>query len=129
METPIPSHGLACKSDNIFEIEDLLSSKMQDVHGRRLQFFRNKSFYITEEIKTHLSYQENKLLVVQDFLRKHENSIEVITNWKGYDSSENSWVNVDIMKEDVHEMFTDFIKDLQINGTRKQRNLATAFGF
>ncbi len=37
-----PFRVTACKSDYIFEVEDLITGRKQDVHGRRLNFFQKK---------------------------------------------------------------------------------------
>lgn len=60
-----PLRVIECKSDYIFLVEDLITGERQEIHGRRLKVFRNKSFEITAKITEHLSYQQGELLVVQ----------------------------------------------------------------
>lgn len=51
------------------------------MHGRRLKFFRNKDFEVTEEVRNHLAYQENELLVVKSFddIRMDGGIVELLT--------------------------------------------------
>ena len=62
-----PYRVVSCMTEYIFLVEDLLSGKRMEVHGRRLKFFRNKDFEVTEEVRNHLAYQQNELLVVNEF--------------------------------------------------------------
>lgn len=62
-----PYRVTACRSEFIFEFEDLLTRKKRDVHGRCLKFFRNKDFNVTEPVLNHLAYQENELLIIDSF--------------------------------------------------------------
>ena len=52
---------ISCTGDYIFRVEDLLSGERLEVHGRRLKFFRNKDYEVTEQLMNHLSYQTGEL--------------------------------------------------------------------
>ena len=121
-----PFRVLECQSDYIFTIEDLLSGAKSEVHGRRLKFFRNRDFSVTEEVVNHLAYQQNELLVVKDFedIRRTGDTIEVYTSWRGFDTDENSWVDISIMMEDVPDMIKEYVQDTSKHGTPRQRNIA-----
>jgi hypothetical protein len=41
----------------IYVLEDLLTGKYQEVHARRIRFFRNAGFCFTQTVLDHLSYQ------------------------------------------------------------------------
>lgn len=55
-----PFRVLECRSDLIFFIKNLLTGKKEEVHGRRLKFFRNADFVVTQEIKDNLAYQADE---------------------------------------------------------------------
>jgi hypothetical protein len=45
----------------IYVLEDLLTGKCQEVHARRIRFFRNSDFRVTQTVLDHLSYQAGEL--------------------------------------------------------------------
>lgn len=51
------------RSEYIFLIDNLMNSKREEVQGRRIKFYRNKYYELSEALQGHLSYQQNKLLV------------------------------------------------------------------
>ena len=116
---------LSCRDNYVFEIQNLLNKKKELAHGRRLKFFRNSDLHITEEIKEHLEYQENELLVVEDFedLRATDNGLEVRVKWQQIDEAESDWVSYDSLKDDVPQLVDEFISDIKKSGTRKQKSL------
>lgn len=123
-----PFRVTECRSEYIFQIEDLITGGKQDVHGRRLKFFRNSSFEIDEEIRDHLAYQQDELLVIEDFedIRERSGVIEIAVKWMGFDKSENDWVEFSTLREDVPEMLEDFITSIRSHGTPRQRKIASS---
>ncbi len=121
-----PFRVTTCKSDYIFEVEDLITGRKQDVHGRRLKFFRNSAFEVTEEVRDHLAYQENELLVIESFddLRRKNGDIELLVRWKGFGPEEVDWVSISTLKEDVPALLEEFLTDILKSGTARQRNIA-----
>lgn len=83
-----------CHDNYPFDRNNLLKNKTGTFRCRRLKFFRNKSFQITEEVKYHLTCYENELLVVDslDGIRKKENTIQTLVKWNGFDKDESYWV-------------------------------------
>lgn len=75
-----PYRVTECNSDYIFQIENLSNGDREDAHGRRLQFFQSSAFEAFEEIPNHLSYQQDELLMVQDFedIRKRSGTVELL---------------------------------------------------
>eukprot|EP00171_Calliarthron_tuberculosum_P012252 IDg12252t1 len=85
-----PFRVIDCQSQYIFEIEDLLTAKKELAHGRRLKFFRNKDFEVTEELKDYLAYQSDEIFVIDRFddIRKQAGKIQVLVAWKGFNKDE-----------------------------------------
>lgn len=49
-----------CRSEYIFEIEDLFSGKKSLAHGWSIKLFRNQDLNVTEEVFDHLAYEERR---------------------------------------------------------------------
>lgn len=115
-------------SEHICLVEDLLSGKKADLHGRRLAFFRNKDFTVTDEVRNHLVYQQNELLVVADFHDIHQvgEQVDLLTQWRGFDSSESPWVYLTSLREDVPMLVDAYIEDARKNGTAPQKKLVVS---
>lgn len=73
-----------------FEVENILSGVTEEVHGRRLKFLRNKSSEVEEEVRNHLSYQQDELLTIKDFddIRNLNGQIEILVHWRGLSEEE-----------------------------------------
>lgn len=123
-----PYRVVEVKSDYIFVIEDLLSGEKEEAHGRRLKFFRNKDFEVTEELKDYLSYQNGELLVIERFedIRRNKGKAELLIKWKGFSDEENDWVSIETLREDVPTLLEDFLSDIRSNGTQRQRNIVSS---
>jgi len=121
-----PFRIVECRSDYIFLIEDLLSGEKTEAHGRRLKFFRNSSYEITEELLNHLAYQENELMVISTFngIRRSQGELQVLAKWRGLSADEDSWEPVDTLREDVPDMLQDYIDSLLESGSRTEKKLA-----
>ena len=121
-----PYRVIACKSDYLFTIEDIVTGLQEEAHGRRLKFFRNKNYEVKEDLLNHVAYQTSELMNVSKFLdlRKTKGTVEVLTKWKGLDSSEDSWENIEVMREDVPVLIEEFLKTIAANGTAKQKRMA-----
>jgi len=122
-----PHRVVECRSDYIFLIEDLLSSKKEEVHGRRLKFYRNKDFEVSEALKDHLSYQQNELLVIEryDDIRRYHGDVELKVKWRGFSEDEQDWVSLSTLREDVPALVADFFEYVDKQGTQRQRRLVS----
>ena len=98
----------------------------EEVHGRRLKFFRNRDFNVTEKLRDHLLYQQDELLVIERFegIKQESGEISCEVKWRGFSSDENDWVSIDILREDVPVMIQDFKKELMSSGSPRERHLA-----
>ena len=69
---------IECRSEYLFVIDHLVFGRKGEAHGRRLKFFRNKDYEVTEEFLQHFEYQE--LLVIESFLdiRQHQGQVELL---------------------------------------------------
>ena len=118
-----PYRVVRCLSDYIFVIEHLITGNKQQAHGRRLKFFRNSTFEVSEDLKEHLEYQDGEMLVVDriDDIRLHNGVPEVQVTWKGFGPEETDWVNLESMREDVPELLKEALESFAETGTARQR--------
>ena len=107
----------------MFLVEDLCSGKTQEVHGRRLKFFRNKDFEVDEEVLNHIAYQAGELLVIDSFLdiRRNKGTVELLIKWRGFTEDETDWVTHESLREDVPEMLQEYLNEVSRSGARRQR--------
>ena len=120
-----PYRVLRCQSNYVFTIEHLLTNKQENVHGRRLKFFLNSSFDVTEDVKEHLEYQQGELLVVDriDDIRKKQGVVELQVVWKGFGPDESDWVQLESMREDVPVLVGEALESFAETGTARQRSV------
>lgn len=123
-----PFRVTACHSNYIFEVEDLLSGKREECHGRRLKFFRNADFKVTEELKNYLAFQDDEIFIIKQFddIRKKSGKIQVLVSWKGFGDEERDWLDIEMVRENVPDFFDGFIRKLSKDGNSRQRKLAAS---
>ena len=123
-----PYRVVECRSNYTFIIEDLLTSEREESHGRRLRFFRNSSFKVTEELRQHLCYQRNELHSVEEFtgVRKKGADLQLRVKWRGFPEDESTWTNLLSLQEDVPDMVNDYLEDLKKSGTPRERRLVAS---
>ncbi len=123
-----PFRVVECRSNYIFVIEDLLTGEREEAHGRRLRFFRNSSFNVTEELRHHLAYQKGELLIVEEFtgIRRKGTEFELRVKWRGFPEDESDWTSLSTLQEDVPDMVRDYIAELRTSGTPRERKLAAS---
>lgn len=104
------------------------SGARTEVHGRRLKYFRHKDFEVTEESRNQLAYQENELLVVREFqdIRECSREVELLTCWKGFEETENDWVSIEVMKEDVPALTAQYVGEIRKTGSRRKKGIASS---
>ena len=114
-----PYRIVECRSNYIFVIQDLLTEERQESHGRRLRFFRNSSFQVTEELREYLSYQKDEMFVVEEFtgIRRKGPNLELRVKWRGFPSDESDWTLLSSLQEDVSQMVEDYLSELRSSGS------------
>ncbi len=105
-----PYRATACRSDYILEIEDLLSGQKQDAHGRRLKFFCNKDIEVIETFED---------------IRRRAGTMQLLVRWKGFGDTEQDWVDLSTLREDVPVLVEEYLKDIVKTSTQRQRRLAS----
>jgi hypothetical protein len=109
----------------IYVLEDLLTGKCQEVHARRIRFFRNSDFCVTQTVLDHLSYQAGELHTIEKFvgIREWHASVEVKARWSGHESWEDTWEGIKEMVQDVPVMLEAYLTWVRENGTSEEKYL------
>lgn len=123
-----PYRVTQCRSDYIFLVENILTGRKQEVHGRRLKLFQNKEYEVSEELLDHLTYQAGEVFAIEEFqdIRRRQGSVEIFTKWRGFTDEESEWVSFSSLIEDVPEMVSECIEELLNTGTARQRSIASS---
>ena len=121
-----PYRVTECKSEFLFQIEKLGTGIKSTSHGRRQKLFRNSDYEITEDVLNHLDYQKGELLVIESFenIRERQGHIELEVKWRGFESAENDWLSLEVLREDVPEMLSEHLEEISASGTPRQRAIA-----
>jgi len=53
----------------------------------------------------------------------HQGTPELLVKWKGFEDEEQGWERLDIMKEDIPVMVSDFLDEIKASGTNRQRKI------
>ena len=121
-----PYRVTECKSEFLFQIEELGTGIKSTSQGPRLKLFRNSDYEITEDVLNHLDYQKGELLVIESFenIRERQGHIELEVKWRGFESAENDWLSLEVLREDVPEMLSEHLEEISASGTPRQRAIA-----
>lgn len=104
--------------NSIFERK--LIGRWNELTDRRWwKVFCNADFNITAEVKVHLEYQANKLLVVKDFAYIRTEGQKMLC----FSESEPDCVKCNYLKEDIPDRLRDWIEEVKETGTRKHKSL------
>lgn len=114
------------KLNYLLEVMNVVTNKRPIVHGRRLKFFFNKDYDVTEEVKEHFSYQEGELLLIEFFedICQIEGQIELQVKWRVFDATENAWLQLETLREDVPDLLKESLEETVKTGTTRERTLA-----
>uniref|UniRef100_K3X3V1 Chromo domain-containing protein n=1 Tax=Globisporangium ultimum (strain ATCC 200006 / CBS 805.95 / DAOM BR144) TaxID=431595 RepID=K3X3V1_GLOUD len=87
-----------------FGVRHLVSGDEQDVHASRLKFYADQSLEVTEEVLEHVASQ-GIVMAVESIKQNRwcdaKREFELLINWKGFESIEDSW---EPMRSLVHDI-------------------------
>ncbi len=111
-----------CRSEYIFLIEDLITGKKEEAHGRRLKFFRNNNFDVSEELKDNLAYNLPVIERIEDIRRK-DGGLHLLIKWRGFDESENDLFSLASLREYSPVLVSQFTPETRKCRIKRQRSL------
>ena len=105
-----------------------MDGKKTKIQSRRLRFFRNKDYRVSEEILEHLEYQTGELLVVESItdIRRDRGTVELQVEWRGFTEDESDWVPISSLRKDVPELVNEHLEELLSRVTKRQRSVAAS---
>jgi Chromo (CHRromatin Organisation MOdifier) domain len=107
-----PYRAVRLENEQVLEVEHLLSGKRKTVHCTRIKFYHDASLGVTEELKSHLQYQDSTLFVIEQLLELREvrGQVQVLVKWMGFDEGENTWEPVTTILEDAPDLLREFLE-------------------
>ena len=74
----------------------------------------------------HLSYYQDEMLMIDHFvdIRRKQGDTELLVTWRGFPADKSDWATLSLLREDVPILVEEYLSDVSINGTKKQRYIA-----
>jgi hypothetical protein len=91
-------------SGYVFEVENIITTARQQVHGDRMQFYADDMLNISEEIKTQFAFDNATFeieKVIDMRLVEETGELQLLIQWKGFTEDENSWEPATSMNADA----------------------------
>ena len=100
-------------NSQIVVVQDLVSDVEAEVHISRLRLFSEKYLHISEDLKNFIEF--NTLYEVDSFQGERKNEFsggyELLTAWRGFDVTENTWEPVSHLLGHVPELVKRYAAD------------------
>ncbi len=108
-----PMRIVRTKSSWVFEVEDLVTKKLLEIHVSRLRFYADKMLNVTEDMLSQVAHSQEGHEVEKFLAVRHAKSaarFDVRIKWRGLEDSESSWEPVEQVAEDVPVPLKKFLK-------------------
>jgi hypothetical protein len=106
-----PRRVVGALSDQVLEVEDLLSGSTNTVHSSRLRYYQDASLYVTAELLEQVAHNEQGYAVQSIDNLRYDSAAghySVLVRWLGFDADDRTWEPLDIIHEDVRQKVTAF---------------------
>ena len=90
--------------DYAFTVEHLATKERAQVHASRLKFYCDAQLDVTTELIEHVAAQDQKLgieQIMQHRVNNRTNAIELLVQWKGFETVDDSWEPLSSLMADV----------------------------
>jgi hypothetical protein len=91
-------------SDHVYEVEDIESGYLVQVHSTRLRFYHDASLDVTAELLEQIAHNDLGYDVqsIKDLRFDSETKqYQVLVSWLGFESDDDTWEPLLVMHEDV----------------------------
>jgi hypothetical protein len=108
-----PMRIVRTKSPWVFEVEDLVTKKLSEIHVSRLRFYADKMLNVTEDLLSQVAHSQEGHEVEKFLAVRHAESaarFDVRIKWRGLEDSESSWEPAEQVAEDVPVPLKKFLK-------------------
>ncbi|OWZ04248.1 Chromodomain protein [Phytophthora megakarya] len=120
-----PAQVTSAVSAWIFIVKNLITGDEREVHASRLKFYSDQTLDVTEELLAHIAHNSEGHVVARLLDSRYneaEKQFELLVNWRGLSSIENSWEPAVTLLEDVPVIVKNFVRDQR--RTPKTKKLA-----
>ena len=102
-------------SDHLYVVQNLLTGGCMKSHSARMQFYKDSSLRITEELKNTMHYQGTFGVECIDGLKKVKDGYEVHVKWEGFEDVEKTWEPLETILEDQPEFLCTELAKLKLS--------------
>ena len=105
-----PYQVVDTKTDHIYEIKDIVSSKIVEAHVTRMSFYSDDRLQTTGELKDLISRQ-GIIYEVEEIIKveKSANGYKVLIRWRGFTSNEETWERFQDIVTQIPLMMANFL--------------------
>ena len=99
-------------SDWVFEVEDLITQKKENVHASRLKFFSSYDLDVTEDLRNQIAHNEESFEIEKILDIRYEklyNRYELLIKWKDFAEDENTWEFLEELWETTKEVVKNYL--------------------
>jgi hypothetical protein len=99
-------------SDHVYEIEDLESGHLLDVHSSRLRFYHDASLDVSADLLAQIAHNELGYDVrsIKDIRYDSETrEHQVLVSWLVFEDSDENWEPLRVMHEDILDKVRVFL--------------------
>lgn len=113
-----PAEIIGTTSNWIFTVRDLISGNEYEYHASRLRFYSDHSLNITEELLSHIAFN-NEGHVVDQFksirYSQQQQRYEVLVSWRGLAEVDDSWEPAMNLLTDLPVHFKRWLRQTSIS--------------
>jgi hypothetical protein len=108
-----PALVVAANNERVFQVKDLLSSRVRAIHADQLKRYSDCNLTVTKQLKNFVA-ASNTVTNVREIIshRKSGSRWELCVLWEGFEDDESTWQDFKQMFMDVPELVTRYVKCL-----------------
>lgn len=99
-----PAQVVKAVSSWIFTVKNLITGDEREVHASRLKFYSDATLDVTEDLLHHIAHNSEGHVVAELLDSRYsevDKRFELLANWRGLSSAEDSWEPAATLLEDV----------------------------
>jgi hypothetical protein len=99
----------------VFEVQSLLDeSKREVVHAQRMRMYADAALNVTEDLRNQAAYDDvTHVTGFSNFREMDDDTLQLRTQWLGFEPSEATWEDVRRLHEDVPVMVVRYLRTIE----------------